>query len=230
VPIPTFDKMLDPLLAIAAREPLTRQTATTAMQQQFSLTEEERTARIPSGQSTVVRNRAGWAMTFLTKAGLIEKVAPKTYRATPKGTAFRAQHPTGITLQDLRNIEGWKEAWKPTKSRPTETEAEGAAGEVGTSTATPAEALDNAVKTLDIDLKSRLLDAILAQTPEFFERLVLDVLLAMGYGGSRADAAKHLGKAATKASMDASTKTPLGLTRSLCRRSSTPWTARSTGR
>ena len=70
VPIPTFDKMLDPLLAIAAKEPLTRRTATTAMQQQFNLTEEERNARIPSGQSTVVGNRAGWAMTFLTKAGL----------------------------------------------------------------------------------------------------------------------------------------------------------------
>src|SRR5262245_1341024 len=108
--------MLDPLLAIAANEPLTRRTATSAMQQQFVLTEEERNARIPSGQSTVVGNRAGWAMTFLTKAGLIQKVAPKTYRATPKGIALRAQRPTGITLQDLRNLEGWKQAWKSTKS------------------------------------------------------------------------------------------------------------------
>jgi restriction endonuclease Mrr len=110
VPIPTFDKMLDPLLVIAAREPLTRRTATTAMQQHFNLTEEERNARIPSGQSTFVGNRAGWAMTFLTKAGLIEKVAAKTYRATKKGIALRAQHPNGITLQALRALAGWDEA------------------------------------------------------------------------------------------------------------------------
>jgi restriction system protein len=61
VPIPTFDKMLDPLSAIAAKESLTRRTATTAMQEQFKLTEEERSARIPSGQSTLVGNRAGCA-------------------------------------------------------------------------------------------------------------------------------------------------------------------------
>jgi restriction system protein len=203
--------MLDPLLAMAAKEPLTRRTATTAMQEQFRLTEEERNARIPSGQSTFVGNRAGWAMTFLTKAGLIEKVAPKTYRATPKGVALRAQRPNGITLQDLRSLEGWKEAWKSTRSRSAESDAEGVAGEVGTSTATPAEALDNAVKTLDTELKSRLLDAILAQTSEFFERLVLDVLVAMGYGGSPADAAKHLGRSGDEGIDGCVNQDPLGL-------------------
>src|SRR5690242_6581283 len=106
--------MLDPLLDIAIREPLTRRMADEAMQQHFNLSDDERSALIPSGRSTYVRNRAGWAMTFLTKAGLIEKVAPKTYRATAKGVAFRGQHPAGVTLQDLRNLEGWKEAWQPT--------------------------------------------------------------------------------------------------------------------
>jgi restriction system protein len=211
VPIPTFDKMLDPLLVLATKEALTRRTATAAMHQYFSLTEEERNARIPSGQSTVVGNRAGWAMTFLTKANLIEKVAPKTYRATAKGIALRAERPTGITLQDLRNLKGWREAWKSSKSRPPEPEAEGAGGEVDTSTATPAEALDNAVKTINADLKSRVLDAILAQTPEFFEKLVLDVLIAMGYGGSRADAAKHLGRSGDEGIDGRVNQDPLGL-------------------
>jgi restriction system protein len=203
--------MLDPLLAIAVKEPLTRQVATEAMQQHFSLTEEERSARIPSGQSTYVRNRVGWAMTFLTKAGLIEKVARKTYRATPKGIALRAQHPAGISLQDLRNLAGWKEAWKSAKSRQEETGAEGASAEIGISTATPAESLDTAVRTINADLKSRLLDAILAQTPEFFERLVLDVLVAMGYGGSRADAAEHLGRSGDEGIDGRVNQDPLGL-------------------
>jgi restriction system protein len=176
VPIPTFDKMLDPLLALAGKEPLTRVKATEAMEQHFNLTKDERTARIPSGQSTFVRSRAGWAMTFLTKAGLIHKVAPKTYRGTDKGASFRAEHPKGITLQDLRAIEGWDEAWQSPKSKRSATgHTFPIAAETGTSTVTPGEALDGALRTLDSDLKSRLLDAILAQTPEFFERLVLDV-------------------------------------------------------
>ena len=59
VPLPTFDKMLDPLLVIAAKDLLTRQTASEAMSQHFSLTEQERNARIPSGQSAFVHNRMG---------------------------------------------------------------------------------------------------------------------------------------------------------------------------
>ncbi|OHE86722.1 MAG: hypothetical protein A3G75_12505 [Verrucomicrobia bacterium RIFCSPLOWO2_12_FULL_64_8] len=203
--------MLDPLLVIAAKEPLTRQMATGAMQQHFNLTEEERNARIPSGQSTFLRNRVGWAMTFLTKAELIEKVAAKTYRATPKGIALRAEHPNGITLQDLRALKGWDEAWHSSKRRRTDAEDSAAPTEVGVSTATPAEALDNAVRTINADLKSRLLDAILAQTPEFFERLVLDVLVAMGYGGSRADAAEHLGRSGDEGIDGRVNQDPLGL-------------------
>jgi restriction system protein len=147
----------------------------------------------------------------LDELTVVEKVAPKTYRATPKDIALRAQRPTGITLQDLRSLEGWKEAWKSTKSRSPETDADGATADGGTNTATPAEALDNAVRTLDADLKSRLLDAILAQTPEFFERLVLDVLVAMGYGGSRADAAKHLGRSGDEGIDGRVNQDPLGL-------------------
>jgi restriction endonuclease Mrr len=60
VPIPTFDKMLDPLLALAIKEPLTRTIGNDAMQEHFKLTEAERAERIPSSQSTVVRNRTGW--------------------------------------------------------------------------------------------------------------------------------------------------------------------------
>jgi restriction system protein len=79
------------------------------------------------------------------------------------------------------------------------------------STATPAEALDSAVKTINADLKSRLFDAILSQTPEFFERLVLDVLVAMGYGGSRVDAAQHLGTSGDEGIDGRINQDPLGL-------------------
>jgi len=111
MPIPTFDKMLHPLLAMAIEQPLTRRIATEAMEQHFKLTSDECAARIPSGNSTFVQNRAGWAMTFLTKAGLIEKVALKTYRATQKGIAFQAKHQNGISVADLHALPGWRDAW-----------------------------------------------------------------------------------------------------------------------
>src|SRR5688572_24905895 len=88
MPIPTFDVMLRPLLEIAAARPLTRAEGSEAMERHFSLTDDERARRIPSGSSTYVRNRVGWAMTHLTKAGLIAKVAPRVYNATDEGRAF----------------------------------------------------------------------------------------------------------------------------------------------
>ena len=83
--IPSFDKLLRPILNLASREDITRQTATTAMEQELTLSPEERERRIPSDRMTVMRNRTGWAMSFLTKGGLISKIAPKTYRITDAG-------------------------------------------------------------------------------------------------------------------------------------------------
>lgn len=156
------------------------------MAEHFALTQEERIERIPSGGSTLVGNRAGWAMTFLTKGALIAKVAPKTYRATRNGTAFLATHPKGIAVKDLEGLNGWEAAWQATRRNkdpdPNRTDK------------TPAETIDAALATLNSDVRARLLEAILNQTPEFFEQLVLDVLIKMGYGGSREEAAEHLGR------------------------------------
>lgn len=189
--IPTFDKMLHPILVLASKGPITRVLATQEMIKHFGLSEEERTARIPSGNSTYVRNRTGWAMTDLTKCRLIEKVAPKTYQTTGYGLKFLKAHLSGFTLKDIIALPEWQ-AWQ--ESIKQNAKGETGSGEQTETTTTPMEALDAAISTLKNDLRTRLLDAILKQTPEFFERLVLDVLLKMGYGGSREDAAKHLGQ------------------------------------
>jgi len=89
----------------------------------------------------------------------------------------------------LRVIPGWDEAWKSNKPQKHTGKSEDLVESV-----TPLEAIDAAIEQLHSDVKARLLDSILKQTPEFFERLVLDVLVAMGYGGTREGAAKHMGK------------------------------------
>ncbi len=194
--IPTYDKLLRPILALAAHKPITRIVATDEMCRQFALTAADAELRIPSGKSTYIRNRTGWAMTFLTKAGLIAKIEAKTYRATTAGMEFLKAHPESIRVSDLRALPGWEDAWEAGRERRRAKAAEGldASEEPTDETSTPLEVIGREVESLRDALRSRLLDAILAQTPEFFEQLVLDVLIAMGYGGSKEDAAQRLGR------------------------------------
>jgi restriction system protein len=204
MPIPTYEQMLRPILAVAAMQDITRRDVTGTIADHFKLSEQEREQRIPSGQSTYVRNRVGWAMTFLTKAALITKVAPRVYRITERGKMFLDEHPQFISERDLRKLPGWREAWKSSKESDEEpAEPSGSA--------TPLEALDTAISTLNADLKNRLLTTVLEQSPTFFEELVLDVLVAMGYGGSRADAAEHLGKSGDEGLDGRINQDPLGL-------------------
>ena len=194
MPLPTYDKLLRPILLLAAKGPIARRTAAEAMIEEFQLTPEEAARILPSGRSTFIRNRTGWAMTFLTKGGLIEKVGVKQYRATAKGDAFLKQHPTEIRLADLEKIEGWEEAWEAGRAKRRAAEAADAAKPATDATATPHEIIARELAALQADLRSRLLQTIVEQSPAFFERLVLDVLMAMGYGGSREDASEHLGR------------------------------------
>jgi restriction system protein len=197
VPIPTYDQLLRPLLELANREDITRQSATTEMIRQFGLSPDEVERKIPSGRSTYIRNRTGWAMSFLTKGNLIAKVALKTYRCTDEGRRFLEAHPQVLTVADLEAIPGWEEAWT-TRAKKRETVMAANRKQPITTLdpkETPHERIAREVTALDAELRDRLLSTIVEQSPEFFERLVLDVLLAMGYGGSREDAAQHLGRA-----------------------------------
>lgn len=204
MPIPTVVDMLRPILALAAEKPIKRREAGEAMNGHFGLTPEEQQTRIPSG-GLMVPHRAGWAMTFLTKAALVGRVAEHTYAATDFGREFLAAHPDTITVADLKQIKGWKEAWK---SNGTDSSKEPPLTPDGE---TPLEAIDRAVGTLHKDVRQRLLEAILQQSPLFFEKLVLDVLIAMGYGGSRTEAAQHLGQSNDEGIDGRINQDPLGL-------------------
>jgi restriction system protein len=202
--IPTVNDLLHPLLGLAERGDISRRNATPVMADHFKMTPAERDARIPSGASTFVRHRTGWAMSYLTKAKMIAKVAPNTYRITDFGRDFLQQHTSGFGVRELAALPGWKDAWEASKKdKPAESSPE--------SERTPVEALDAAVATLKADLKNRLLAAIVDQSPAFFERLVLDVLIKMGYGGSREDAAQHLGRSGDEGVDGRINQDPLGL-------------------
>ncbi len=185
--IPTYDQLLKPLLELAAKEDITRRSATEAMSRQFHLSADEIERRLPSGGATYIRNRVGWAMSFLTKGGLIAKAAPKTYRITEFGQEFLSKHPQAITLADLEAIPGWEEAWKPKeKKRGTPTLVSGLDAEAR---ATPYERIEAAFSELRETLIADLQSQLARVDPFRFEQVVLDLLVKMGYGGSVKEAA-----------------------------------------
>ena len=161
----------------------------------FQLTEEERQETIKSGP-TKISNRTGWAMSHLTKGGLIEKVEKSTYRTTCKGRDYLANHVGPITKDDLAKIEGWREAWDAGYQRKAALKAgyervNGSSWDSsGSDDTTPEEMIDEAIETLSDSLRSELLDQLSRVDPYRFERVVLDLLFAMGYGGSREEAAQ----------------------------------------
>ncbi|MCU0650160.1 MAG: restriction endonuclease [Gemmatimonadaceae bacterium] len=194
MPVPTFDQLIRPILALAAEGEISRRSAADAMAERFHLSDEERDARIPSGSATYIGNRSGWAMTFLTKARLIEKVVRGTYRITDDGRSFLTRFPDAIRVADLQALPGWEEAWGNRVPGESSTPGPITVGAPPVAAnATPEDRIDSALAELDAVLRKDLLDAILEKPPRFFEELVLEVLGALGYGGTSADSLQHTG-------------------------------------
>lgn len=181
--------MLRPILEMSAERDISRRGVVEPVADHFGLSDAERALTIASGPR-MVHNRVGWAMTFLTKAGLIEKVSRGQYRVTVDGSRYLAEYPTEILVKDLRKQPGWESAWGSDTN-----DAGGAARILGENSAVaPNELVEQGAAALRKELSHRLLSEVLNQTPAFFEQLVLDVLLAMGYGGTRENASAHLGR------------------------------------
>lgn len=148
---------------------------------EFSLTEEEQQETIKTGP-TKISNRTGWAMSHLTKGGLITKVAKAAYRTTDKGKNYLSQHQGPITVSDLREVEGWKEAWDAGSAKRKDGKTPPLVGPPDT---TPEEQIDRAIENLDEALNDELLERLRTVDPFRFEQIVIDLLFSMGYGGSR---------------------------------------------
>lgn len=183
MPVPTYDKLMRPILVRATKQPITRRSMNEAMAEEFQLSDEERAEMLPSGSSTFIANRVGWAMTFLTKAGLIKKVEKLTYRATEAAEPFLKKYPSGFSEKELKTIPGFEAAWgtKSPKEQPQPPDV--------SSTATPEDLIDSAITQVSDSLRDEILEQLLNVNPYRFEQVVIDLLFAMGYGGSREEAA-----------------------------------------
>ena len=147
---------------------------------QLHLSETEQNEMLPSGVQTVFANRAGWCRTYLKKAGLIETPARGISRLTEAGRQVLAENPPVIDNQYLSRFPSFQEFLH----RDPPTAAKLADSVVEPSDQTPQDTLESAYRQINDALCDALLSEILRQTPAFFERLVVQLLQKMGYGGA----------------------------------------------
>lgn len=190
--IPDYQSIMLPLLKIISDDKVYRfRNLIDALSTEFQLSEEEQKELLPSGQQPIFDNRVGWANTYLKKAGLIKSEKRGYLQITELGQKILADNPPKINVKFLRQFQGFKEFAKVKKNGTTKTRE---IKEIIEEEQTPEEMLEYAHQKLTNDLSQELIETIKGCSPRFFERLVIDLLLSMGYGGSRADAGKAIGK------------------------------------
>ncbi|WOD38113.1 restriction endonuclease [Nodosilinea sp. E11] len=157
--------------------------------QYFSLSDEDRQVMLPSGRQATFDNRVGWARTYLKKANLLQTTRRGYFQITPQGKTSLAERPSEINVKYLERFPEFLE-FKNLKREPSGSENL----PIQIQDKTPEENLETIVQGLHQDLASELLDSIKICSPSFFEALVIDVLVKMGYGGTRQDAGKIVGR------------------------------------
>jgi len=188
--IPDYQSLMLPLLRLLedGQEHTVRE-AIDKLANEFDLTEEERKALLPSGRQTVFRNRVSWASTYLNKAGVIESPRRGHMRITDRGKEVLKQNPQKIDAEFLSQFEEFV-AFRAIRSqsdlpdRPI----------VRTADETPEELLVRGYSSLKENVISELMEQVKSASPEFFERLVVELLVKMGYGGSYREAATVVGR------------------------------------
>lgn len=158
----------------------------------FNLSEDELRELVPSGQKTLFSDRVSWAMTYMKKAGLLETPKRAHYQITARGKALLAENPARIDLSLLGRYPEFVE-WKE-RSDSARPSGNGSAAADVEAIQTPEESLDTAYSALRRAIETELLDQVKAMPPAFFEKLVVQLLVAMGYGGSLKDAGQAVGK------------------------------------
>lgn len=187
--IPDYQSLMLPLLKLAGdgAEHSLREAIET-LGDEFGLTAEEREELLPSGRQATFDNRVGWARTYLKKAGLLSSPRRGYFQTTERGRGVLAKQPVKINNRFLRQYPEFVEFQAPKKSHDDQEEAD------LDEDRTPEEEIEDAYQRVRDELATELLETVRGCTPAFFERLVVDLLVSMGYGGTRKDAGQAIGR------------------------------------
>lgn len=193
--IPSYEEIMSPLLQICSDgaehsfSELVDRAAT-----HFGLTETERAELLPGGTQTRFRNRVGWARSYLVQGGLLKAVKRGVVQITQRGMeAVKAN--VAVRNDYLIQFPEFQEfRARSTQAQLPALGIDATPNAASIASITPEEELTRAYEELRANLVAEVHELLLASSPEFFERVVVDLLQAMGYGGTRKDAAVLLGK------------------------------------
>jgi restriction system protein len=181
MPIPTYDKFIEPLLRFLAQNPsgASARDAAAAAADALAISEAEREERLPSGLQAVYKNRAGWAHDRLKRAGYSSSPRRGLWQLTAEGRDFAKQNPQALSETQVVAIATGHDDVRLRPNSPELTTLEGKQS--------PDERLEAALAEIRGAVGAELRDTLSRVSPAFFETIVLDVLHAMGYGASRSD-------------------------------------------
>ena len=189
--LPDYQTLMLPVLELAAIGEQSVPGMEAAIAARFGLTDEDRQIMLPSGRQRVLHNRTHWAKFYLTKAGLLQSTRRGHVRITAEGQAVldaRPAHIDRLFLMKVPRFAQWYDGSAAAPERPAPVAATPAPE------STPEETIEAAYAAIMAELREELLGRILQNDPGFFEGLIVDLLVAMGYGGSHKNAAERLGK------------------------------------
>ena len=190
--VPDFQAWFMPLLRqVADGDPHKLATLYEELADQMNLSEQDRREKLPSGKQLTYKNRIAWARTYLKKAGLIESPSRGLCRITDRGRSLLEDPPGKLNVRFLKQYPEFIDFH--TYTGPAEPSSHSGDIEENEASTTPEEKLEKSYSALKEDLAQELLDRVKAAPPVFFESLVVELLLRMGYGGSREDAGRTIG-------------------------------------
>lgn len=187
--IPDFQSIMHPMLEHLSDGKIRKNRETNEfLAEHFQLSEEDLSEMLPSGYARLFDNRIGWAKTHLKGAGLIESPARAKYRITQRGLDALSQTDQPINLAYLKQFDEYKDFQSGSKNEKSKEP------ETSTDELTPLEHIEFGYQKVREELELELIEKVKSGSPAFFERVVVELLVAMGYGGSRKDAGQTLGK------------------------------------
>lgn len=189
--IPDYQSIMLPLLKyLSDSKEHKMRDVTDGLAKQLGVTEEEQKELLPSGAAPVFYNRTAWAKTYLKKAGLIDSPKQGFVVITRKGLEVLKQNPKAIDVKYLKQFPEFIEF----QSAKRDNEATEIEISEDSSSQTPEEALETAYQKIRKSLAVDILNKVISLSPAFFEKLVVELLVKMGYGGSMKDAGRAIGK------------------------------------
>ena len=211
--IPDYQTLMRPLLRAAERGATTIPASLAELATEFHLSEEDRAALLPSGKQTVLSNRAHWAKQYMVRAGLLDVSQRGHFVATPRGRQALIDHPDRIdnsVLMRFPEFASWRER-SAQGHRERNADSDAVTVIQANDISTPTDRIADAYREIMDQLRAEILARVEEASPARFEQVILDLLVAMNYGGSLEEAGRRLGRSGDGGVDGVINQDPLGL-------------------